>query len=80
MWQTIKFLTNSHKKGPPRLVTYNYRVITKIKKISSIENDHFTSKIDLIRSKFTTYPDISPIEILQYFIPKNIKYSRKQPW
>ena len=50
MWQTVKNMTNTKKQSPPRLIKYKNKVITKLKQITNIANNHFTDKIYNIRS------------------------------
>ena len=79
MWQTVKNITNVSKQNPPRILTHNNQVITKLKLITNIANNYFHNKISTIRSKFTTNKYVLPIQILQFLIPKNDNLFHLQP-
>ena len=65
MWQTVKTLTNNNKQNPPRIISYNNIVITKLKEICNIANNYFIQKINNIRDKFTINHNIT----LSHFLP-----------
>ena len=71
-------MIGSQKQIPPRLITHNNSLITKIKEITNIANEHFINKINNIINKFITNKNVTPIQILEYLIPKT-KYTFKQP-
>ena len=54
LWTTVKELTNTSTKTPPRHIINENMAVTSIRKIASIANQHFINKIKTIRSKFTS--------------------------
>ena len=46
-------------------------MVTKLKDIVQIANNHFISKINKIRSKFHNNSKISPLQVLNFLIPPN---------
>ena len=49
---TIKDMTNSYNKTPPRYIDYDNRPVTLLRKIDDIANRHYIDKIDKIRQNF----------------------------
>ena len=47
-----KNITNTQKQNPPRLITHNNTIITKVKEITNIANYHFFNKKNQIREIF----------------------------
>ena len=70
MWGDVKKLTNKTKKITPRIITFNNKVLTSIKKITNIANEYYKEKITKIRNKFYNNLNITPIQILEALIPK----------
>ena len=64
MWNNVKQLTEKLKQIPPRIISYNNRVITSIREITNIANKFFIDKINKIRSKFTHNPRTDALEVL----------------
>ena len=72
MWNTVKEITNNNKKQPPRVISYKNEIVTSIKKIADIYNDHFITKINTIRSK--SYPGLTDhSRILDMIFTRNDK-------
>ena len=71
MWKTIKILTATNKQVPPRVISYGGELVTSVKKICNIANEHFIAKISKIRDKFSKNPMVTPIQILSRLIPRN---------
>ena len=46
---TIKDMTNSYNKTPPRYIDYDNRPVTLLRQIHDIANSHYIDKIDKIR-------------------------------
>ena len=69
LWTTVKELTNTSTKQPPRHIIHENNVITSVKKISNIASEHFINKITKIRNKFTS-SQITHIQILEQLINK----------
>ena len=69
LWTTVKELTNTSTKAPPRHIIHENSVITSIRKIYNIASAHFINKIKEIRNNFTPSP-ISHTQILEQLITK----------
>ena len=75
LWTTVKELTNTSTKTPPRHIIHENSIITSIRKIANIANQHFINKIKTIRSKFTP-SNTTHIQILEQLINKpNSKFT-----
>ena len=66
---TVKDITNTKKKIAPRNIIHNNRVVTSLKDVANISNQHYIAQIDTIRNKFTK-SDLSHLDILKKLIPK----------
>ena len=44
MWNTVKNLSNSNKKQPPRIIRFANKIITSIREICNIANVHYIKK------------------------------------
>merc|ERR1712240_633465 len=69
LWTAVKELTNTCKKTPPRNIIHNNSVITSLKHIANIANNHFINKTTKIRNNFIP-STISHIQILKQLIEK----------
>ena len=69
LWTTVKELTNTSTKTPPRHIIHENSVITSLRKIANVANQHFINKIKKIRSKFTS-SNLTHIQILEQLINK----------
>ena len=65
MWRTVKDMTGNSKQTPPRTISFDGDLITSVKKICNLANEHYISKISIIRSKFSKHPPVTPIQILE---------------
>ena len=69
LWTTIKDMTDSSNKTPPRHINHNNRPVTSLRKIANIANRHYIDKIDKIRNNFKqhrlTHIDLLKMIILQ---------------
>ena len=70
MWRTVKDLTGNCKQTPPRTISFDGELITSIKKICNLANEHYISKISKIRSNFSTNLSVTPIRILEKKLPR----------
>merc|ERR1711873_21173 len=61
MWKTFKELSNTSTQVPPRLILHDGKLVTSIKKIQKIRNS------------FPTTNGVTPLEILEFLIPKTNK-------
>ena len=73
MWKTFKELSNTSTQVPPRLILHDGKLVTSIKKIVNIANNFFIEKIQKIRNSFPTTNGVTPLEILEFLVPKNNK-------
>ena len=62
-------MTNSNNRIPPRVLNYKNNIITSIKKIAEIANNHYINKITSIRNNFVK-SSVSPIVVLSNLIKK----------
>ena len=69
LWTTVKDLTNTATKAPPRNIIHNNTIVTSLKKIANIACTHFINKIVTIRSKFTQN-QVKHTQILEHLIKK----------
>ena len=69
LWATIKDLTGANKKIIPRLISDNNKMVTSLKTIANIANNHFVNKLIKIRESFTKHK-INHINILERIIDK----------
>ena len=44
-WSTVKDMTNSYNKTPPRYIDYDNRPVTLLRKIDDIANRHYIDKL-----------------------------------
>ena len=49
LWSTIKDMTDSCNKTPPRNIDHDNRQVTSIRQIANIADRHYIDKIDKIR-------------------------------
>ena len=69
LWTTVKELTNTATKAPPRSIIHNNTIVTSLKKIANIACAHFINKVVTIRSKFTQH-QVTHTQILEHLIKK----------
>ena len=69
LWTTVKELTNTSTKAPPRNIIHENSVITSLRKISNIASNHFINKIIKKRNNFTP-STITHTQILEQLITK----------
>merc|ERR1712101_100023 len=69
LWTTVKELTNTATKAPPRSIIYNNTVVTSLRKIANIACTHFINKVVTIRSKFSKH-QVTHTQILEQLITK----------
>ena len=55
LWTTIKDMTDSSNKTPPRHINHDNRPVTSLRRIANIANRHYIDKIDKIRNDFKQY-------------------------
>ena len=66
-WSTIKDMTNSYNKTPPRYIDYDNRPVTLLRKIDDIANRHYIDKIDKIRQNFKKHR-LTHIDLLKMIV------------
>ena len=71
MWGNLKKITNKLKQNPLRIIKFKNKWITSINDITNITHNHHKDKTYKIREKFTDNRYITPIQILEYLIPKS---------
>lgn len=49
LWSTIKDMTDSSNKTPPRTIVHDNKLVTSPRQIANIANRHYIDKIDKIR-------------------------------
>ena len=64
MWKNVKNITSNNKQVPPRAISHNGKLITSIKEICNIANNHYIFKILKIRNKFLDNISVTPLDIL----------------
>merc|ERR1711867_344759 len=69
MGTTVKELTNTATKAPPRSIIHNNTIVTALKNIANIACTHFINKLVTIRSKFTPH-QVTHTQILEHLIKK----------
>ena len=69
LWTTVKELTNTATKAPPRSIIHNNTIVTSLKNIANIACTHFINKLVTIRSKFTPH-QVTHTQILEHLIKK----------
>ena len=69
LWSTIKDMTDSCNKTPPRNIDHDNRQVTSIRQIDDIANRHYIDKIDKIRKDFTRHK-LTHIDIVKMIVPK----------
>ena len=69
LWTTVKEMINNRNKVPPRLINFSSRVVTSLREISTIANEHYISKVKNIREKFS-FSEVTHINILEKLIKK----------
>ena len=52
------------------MITYNNMIVTYIKKITNIANEYLISKVNIIRSKFSTDNTVKPMTILKSLLSR----------
>ena len=69
LWSTVKDMTNSCNKTPPRHIDHDNRQVTLLRKIADKANRHYIDKIDRIRQNFKkhrlTHIDLLKMIVLQ---------------
>ena len=69
LWSTIKDMTNSCNKTPPRHIDHDNRPVTSLRKIADIANRHYIDKIDKIRQNFKKHR-LTHIDLLKMIVPR----------
>lgn len=78
LWTTVKDMTDSYNKTPPRNIYHDNKLVTSLRQIANIANRHYIDKIDKIRRDFKKHR-LTHIDILQMIIPK-LKSTFKLPY
>ena len=66
---TVKDMTDSYNKTPPRHIDHDNRPMTSLRQIANIANRHYIDKIDKIRKNFKKHK-MTHIDLLKMIIPR----------
>ena len=67
LWSTIKDMTNSNNKTPPRHIDHNNRQVTLLRQMADMANRHYIDKIDRIRQNFNRHR-LTQMDILKMIV------------